>query len=303
MRGVPSGAPVPEWLPTLSSLNSLLLVVPVIVIAIIVWKTVVGAAGEQCKGGSFCMVKFGFVAFVFSAFMLIAEACPQIGRLTQFTWFGTAQTQLQLYGFFAITMFGAIYHLLPRVWELNLPFRNSSACNTGSMLGIVILVVSLAVGGVEQGMRLNDPATSRFRIRPGATLIFLRVSTTGLLLILLANLLFALNIFVMILHWKWSADQNCVRRRDGAAGKVGGESMKNGFVIFIAAFAMLFTSWSAFVLGPQLQLGGAKQMTVLNSSDVYPINRPGEANQGLRFIAPTAAPRATPSRCSKLACL
>jgi cytochrome c oxidase cbb3-type subunit 2 len=58
--------------------------------------------------------------------------------------------------------------------------------------------------------------------------------------------------------------------------------MKNGFVIFIAAFAVLVTSWSAFVLGPQLQLGGAKQVAVLNSSDVYPVNRPGEAAQGLQ---------------------
>lgn len=59
--------------------------------------------------------------------------------------------------------------------------------------------------------------------------------------------------------------------------------MKNGFVIFLAAFIVLFTSWGAFVLGPQLQLGGAKQVAVLNSSDVYPINRPGQANQGLQI--------------------
>ena len=58
--------------------------------------------------------------------------------------------------------------------------------------------------------------------------------------------------------------------------------MKNGFVIFLTAFFVLFTSWIAFVLGPQLQLGRAKQVAVLNSSDVYPINRPGEANQGLQ---------------------
>jgi cbb3-type cytochrome oxidase cytochrome c subunit len=57
--------------------------------------------------------------------------------------------------------------------------------------------------------------------------------------------------------------------------------VKNGFVIFLAAFAVLLTSWMAFVLGPQLQLGGAQQVAVLNSSDVYPLNRPGEANQGL----------------------
>jgi cbb3-type cytochrome oxidase cytochrome c subunit len=59
--------------------------------------------------------------------------------------------------------------------------------------------------------------------------------------------------------------------------------MKNGFAIFLAAFAVLLSSWAAFVLKPELQLGGAKQALVLNSSDVYPLNRPGEANQGLQI--------------------
>jgi cytochrome c oxidase cbb3-type subunit II len=59
--------------------------------------------------------------------------------------------------------------------------------------------------------------------------------------------------------------------------------MKNGFVIFLAAFAVLASSWGAFVFVPQLQLGGAKQVAVLNSSDIYPLNRPGEANQGLQI--------------------
>jgi len=204
MRGVPAGAPVPAWLPTLSSLNSLMLVVPVIAIAIIGWKTVVGAAGQECKGGSFCMVKFGYVAFILSALLLIAQSCPVIGRLTQFTWFGTAQTQLQLYGFFAITMFGAIYHILPRAVGIEFAFPKLIRVQHWlAMLGVFILVASLAVGGVEQGMKLNNPAVA-FADSTKAMLMFLRVSTTGLLFILLANLLFALNIFVMILAWKWS---------------------------------------------------------------------------------------------------
>jgi cbb3-type cytochrome oxidase cytochrome c subunit len=71
-------------------------------------------------------------------------------------------------------------------------------------------------------------------------------------------------------------------RRHGTFGKIGGGSMKNGFVIFLVAFAVLAGSWGVFVLGPQLQLGGAKQVPVLNSTEVYPLNRPGEANQGLQ---------------------
>jgi cbb3-type cytochrome oxidase cytochrome c subunit len=57
--------------------------------------------------------------------------------------------------------------------------------------------------------------------------------------------------------------------------------MKNGFWIFLAVFVALGGSWCGFVLAPELQLGGAKQTTILNSSDVYPVGRPGEANQGL----------------------
>ena len=58
--------------------------------------------------------------------------------------------------------------------------------------------------------------------------------------------------------------------------------MKNGALIFLAAFIALGGSWCGFVLVPQLQLGGAKQTTVLNSSEVYPVGRPGGASLGLQ---------------------
>jgi cytochrome c oxidase cbb3-type subunit 1 len=204
MRGIPAGAPVPAWLPALSALNSLLLVVPVIAIAVIGWKTVCGVANQECKGGSFCMIKFGFVSFVLSALLLVATACPHFSRLTQFTWLGAAQTQLQLYGFFAITMFGAIYYILPRVVGIEFAFpKLIRVQHWFAMLGLVIFVVSLAVGGIEQGMKLNDPGVAFADVTKNA-LPFQRASTMGLLLLVIANLLFALNIFAMILAWKWS---------------------------------------------------------------------------------------------------
>jgi cbb3-type cytochrome oxidase cytochrome c subunit len=58
--------------------------------------------------------------------------------------------------------------------------------------------------------------------------------------------------------------------------------VKNGFWIFLAVFVALGGSWCGFVLAPELQLGGAKQTTILNSSDVYPIGRTGEATLGLQ---------------------
>jgi cytochrome c oxidase cbb3-type subunit II len=58
--------------------------------------------------------------------------------------------------------------------------------------------------------------------------------------------------------------------------------MKNGFLVFLASLIALGGSWCGFVLAPVLQLGGEKQTTILNSTDLYPVGRPGMANQGLQ---------------------
>jgi len=58
--------------------------------------------------------------------------------------------------------------------------------------------------------------------------------------------------------------------------------MKNGAAIFVAVFFALGLSWCGFVLAPARQLGGAKQTTILNSTGLYPLGRPGEANLGLQ---------------------
>jgi len=227
--GIPPGAPVPAWMPVLSSFAAGLTVVPVLAVAAIAWHTSRGsdAPSLECgvasslwleksahradttahcepKGGPFCFIRFGLMSFVLSSLMFIAMACPRISRVTEFTWFGPAQTQLQLYGFFAMTMFGAIYYLLPRAAGFELPFPKLARAQFWiSMPGVVLLVLPLAIGGVEQGMKLNNPNIT-FMDATKAMLPFLRTSTIGLLLILLGNSLFALNIFAMAFVWEKS---------------------------------------------------------------------------------------------------
>lgn len=56
--------------------------------------------------------------------------------------------------------------------------------------------------------------------------------------------------------------------------------MKSAALVFLAAFIALASSWSGFVLAPQLQLGLAVQTNVLGSTALYPLARPGLARQG-----------------------
>jgi cytochrome c oxidase cbb3-type subunit 1 len=226
--GIPPGAPVPAWLPTISSYAAIITVVPVLAVGVIMWQTLRGgsdASSLECgvasslwleksahradttarcepRGGPYCFIRFGLMSFVLSSLMLIAMACPRISQVTEFTWFGPAQTQLQLYGFFAMTMFGAIYYLLPRAVGFELPFPKLARLQFWlSMSGVLLFIVPLAIGGLEQGMKLNHPNIA-FIDATKAILPFLRTSTIGLLLILLGNSLFALNIFAMTFKWK-----------------------------------------------------------------------------------------------------
>lgn len=58
--------------------------------------------------------------------------------------------------------------------------------------------------------------------------------------------------------------------------------MKSGFSVFLAGFVALGLSWCGFVLAPAIQLGTQGQAKVLNSSDIYPNQRPGDAALGLQ---------------------
>jgi cytochrome c oxidase cbb3-type subunit 1 len=218
--GIPGGATLPAWMPAVSGNATLLMLVPVLAVGTITMQTlrrdkwqVTGyknRAQESChlspvtchpRGGPLCYVRFGVGSFVLSGLLLAASALPQVSRVTDFTWFGTAQTQLRLYGFFAMTMFGAAYHILPRVTGSGFPFaklvRIHFFCG---VFGTLLLTLPLAVGGVIQGLKLANP-TITFVDLTKSTLMFLRVSTLGDTLLLLGNLLFLLNVTVLIARY------------------------------------------------------------------------------------------------------
>jgi cytochrome c oxidase cbb3-type subunit 2 len=60
--------------------------------------------------------------------------------------------------------------------------------------------------------------------------------------------------------------------------------MNSGPLIFLGLFATMACSWTGFVLGPQLQLGGMTQTNTVvvddTLSQTYPLAQPGEAHAG-----------------------
>jgi len=58
--------------------------------------------------------------------------------------------------------------------------------------------------------------------------------------------------------------------------------VKSGFPVTFVVVLSLGLSWLGFVVAPAVQLGNVTQTTVLNSSDIYPPLRTGDATLGLQ---------------------
>jgi cytochrome c oxidase cbb3-type subunit I len=192
--GIHHGAPLPEWMPTISTVFALMSIVPFIAIAMNLAQTVAGASAKLNESLPLRFISFGAVAYLIASMLGIVDSFPQVCRITHFTFFTTGRTQLFLYGFFGLTMFGAIYYLVPRLMEQEWPSAKLAKRHLAlATIGIILYAAPLVAGGVVQGLAMNDP-NSPFADVSRMGLMFFRVSTLGDLLLAAGNALLAWNL-------------------------------------------------------------------------------------------------------------
>ena len=191
--GISLGAPLPAWIGSMSVVGTVLTAVPLLAIATNIFLTV---RSDAKKLDADIVLRFTYVGLIFwliASAQKIIGALPSVSALTDLTWFTAAQKQLHIYGFFAMTMFGAIYYIVPRLLQVEWPCtRLMRAHFWCSFLGISISYLALTIGGIGQGIWLSDAQISFVNVMK-ATLPAVRGSTLGDLLIVLGNLAFLLN--------------------------------------------------------------------------------------------------------------
>lgn len=192
--GIPQSAPVPAWIPAMSTVATVLTLVVPLSVVILVRRT----CGRDCSqtemppAGKF--IAFGTMAFVVSWLMNAIGAVPVVSPVTNFTWYTVAQWQLNIFGFFAMTMFGAIYYIVPRVTGMEWPSAKSVRSHFWlAAIGIVLVALPLAIGGLIEGFNWQNPKVTNIQVAQNA-LNFLRVSTIGDLLILAGNVMLLGNL-------------------------------------------------------------------------------------------------------------
>ncbi len=199
--GVPNGAPLPAWIVSLSVVGTGLTVVPLLAVAANFCLTVRQDLALLDADPSLRFIYVGLVFWLIAGVQQIVGALPNVSAITDFTWFGAARSELFHNGFFALTVFGALYYILPRLLGLEQTAwcpRLLKAHFFLAFLGVLIAYVSLLSAGVGQGILLAD-ARNSFPDVMRRTMLPLRVGTLGELMMLVGTLLFLLN-FARILR-------------------------------------------------------------------------------------------------------
>ena len=190
---IPHSAPVPSWLPSLSTVFAVLTVLPIIAIAMNLRQALAGQSAKIKESLPLRLCAFSVTAYVLAGLLNVLVALDEVQNIVHFTLFMPALRQLFLFGFVGLATFAAIYYIVPRLMGSEFPSARLVKFHvTLTLLGLAFYVIPLAVGGVLQGLALNDPNVA-FMDRLKPALMFFRVSTLGDLMLLAGNLALLLN--------------------------------------------------------------------------------------------------------------
>lgn len=188
------GGPLPRWMVSAGVTANGLMVVPLVAVAWNWHATLTGEYGRWKNDWIFRFLLAGAGAYVVSALAGIGLGFKSVAALTQLTLAPAGQLQLTLHGFVGLTLFGAMYYILPRLLGVDWPSQKLIRFHfLTSLIGVLIMFGALTVGGLIQGVRLTYPDPEFLAIIKG-TIPFLGNASLGLLVLLAGQVALTWNL-------------------------------------------------------------------------------------------------------------
>ncbi|MBH9578698.1 cbb3-type cytochrome c oxidase subunit I [Inhella proteolytica] len=199
------GGPVPGWMITLSIVQSMMMIIPVIAFTVNQHQTLKGRLGALVHSPTLRFIGFGGLMYTASSIQGSLEALRSVNAVTHFTHYTVAHAHLGLYGFVSMVFFGAMYFIVPRITGKEWPSPALISAHFWlAVVGIGVYFVGLSIGGWLQGLAMLD-ASRPFIDSMTLTLPYLKSRSVGGALMLLGHLIFALH-FVLLLRSRRLSD-------------------------------------------------------------------------------------------------
>lgn len=185
------GGPVPTWVVTLSIVHSVMMFVPVIAVAINQHVTVARNLWAFKASVPLRFISLGAVMYTLASFQGSIEALRTVNTITHFTQYTVGHAHLGAYGFVSFIMFGAVYHMGPRLTGRQWPAPALIKIHFWLVVvGFAIYFFALTIGGVLQGLAMLD-ATRPFADSVTVLAPYLEARSVGGALMTLGHLIFA----------------------------------------------------------------------------------------------------------------
>ncbi|HML96780.1 MAG TPA: cbb3-type cytochrome c oxidase subunit I [Thermodesulfobacteriota bacterium] len=153
------GGPLPTWLISVSIVASVLMFIPVIAVAINHHMTMVGHFGKLKSSPTLRFVVFGAISYTAVSMQGSIEAIRAQSEITHFTHYTIGHAHLGLYAFVTMIMFGSIYYIMPRIVKWEWPYPRLIKVHFWLVAsGVILYFAAMTVGGVFQGLYMNDAA-------------------------------------------------------------------------------------------------------------------------------------------------
>ncbi|MFC5051228.1 cbb3-type cytochrome c oxidase subunit I [Rubritalea spongiae] len=196
------GAPLPAFLQFFGAGAAVLVIIPALCVAVNILKTTSGRSSTVAHSPSLRFTIAGIIGLLATTVAGGALALPDALRFTQFAFGGTYGYEvLGLYGFFSMSMFGAIYFIVPRVtnreWIAGSLIRQHFWL---SLYGVVFIALFCCIlGAFMHGYSLETLTvpneSAQARVFPYAVGV-----TVGWGFVALANVFFCFHLLLMWLR-------------------------------------------------------------------------------------------------------
>lgn len=194
------GGPVPEWMITLSIVQSMMMIIPVVAFTVNQYQTLKGHLRALLYSPTLRFIGLGGLMYTASSIQGSFEALRSVNVVAHFTHFTVAHAHLGLYGFVTMVFFGAMYFIVPRITGREWPFPTLIATHFWlATIGIGVYFVTLSIGGWLQGVAMLD-AAKPFMESVAVTLPYLKGRSLGGALMVLSHIVFALHFAALIFN-------------------------------------------------------------------------------------------------------
>ncbi len=145
-------APIPNWLKTVSIVDSMGMIIPVFIVLFNLWMTARGRFGSLWNDIGARWILTGLIWYIFTCTQGPLQSLPILQKITHFSNWTIGHAHIAVLGFSGFIAIGGLWYVLPLVTGRQLYSRKLASLQYGlALLGITGFFVVLTIAGLLQG--------------------------------------------------------------------------------------------------------------------------------------------------------